>query len=145
MREQWRAIPDWEGIYEASTYGRVRSLDRTVTVRYRSGREDQPRVAGKILTPTTKSNGYQLVQLYEGGAKTWAHVQHLVLRAFVGDAPPGCEADTATASPTPTVSATCAIAHIPKSNAPRFADTGSSRRQPRLNNSPFELRRIVEN
>jgi hypothetical protein len=92
MREQWRAIPDWEGIYEASTYGRVRSLDRTVTVRYRSGREDQRRVAGKILTPTTKSNGYQLVQLYEGGAKTWAHVQHLVLRAFVGDAPPGCEA-----------------------------------------------------
>ena len=63
MREQWRAIPDWEGIYEASTYGRVRSLDRTVTVRYRSGREDQRRVAGKILTPTTKSNGYQLVSV----------------------------------------------------------------------------------
>jgi hypothetical protein len=145
MREQWRAIPDWEGIYEASTYGRVRSLDRTVTVRYRSGREDQPRVAGKILTPTTKSNGYQLVQLYEGGAKTWAHVQHLVLRAFVGDAPPGCEAGHRNGIPDDNRLSNLRYCTHSKSNAPRFADTGSSRRQPRLNNSPFELRRIVEN
>lgn len=28
--EEWVEIPGWEGFYEASTHGRVRSLDRMV-------------------------------------------------------------------------------------------------------------------
>lgn len=30
-RETWRAVPGWEGAYEVSDLGRVRSLDRLVT------------------------------------------------------------------------------------------------------------------
>ena len=35
--EQWKAIPGFEGIYDASTYGRIRSVDGKTTVSKRCG------------------------------------------------------------------------------------------------------------
>lgn len=30
ITEEWRAVPDYEGLYEVSSFGRVKSLDREV-------------------------------------------------------------------------------------------------------------------
>lgn len=51
--ETWKAIPGYEGIYEASDLGRVRSVDGKVTNSVRCGRR---RWKGRILK--TRGNSY---------------------------------------------------------------------------------------
>lgn len=74
MNEEWRAVPGFEGLYEVSDFGRVRSLDRLD----RLGR----RRAGILLRPGVASNGYPTVSLC--GRTHCVHA--LVLTAFVGPA-----------------------------------------------------------
>ncbi len=57
MAEIWKTIPGYEGYYEASTEGRVRSIPRTATGRWgRCNRQS------KILTPTPNGKGYMQVR-----------------------------------------------------------------------------------
>lgn len=81
--EQWRDIPGWEGYYQASNHGRVRSLDRVVQ------RSTLPQtVPGRVLSPGRKPNGYLYVRLSRPGNKNvLKYVHRAVLEAFVG-APP---------------------------------------------------------
>ena len=50
---QWRPIAGWEGFYEVSNRGRVRSMPRTIT--QSNGRPY--RVRGRILKPTPHRRG----------------------------------------------------------------------------------------
>lgn len=59
MKEQWKDIEGYEGQYQVSTHGRVRSLDRNIT--YSDGRV--ARFKGKMLTPTVASHGYPIVSI----------------------------------------------------------------------------------
>src|SRR5687768_9356939 len=72
--EEWRAIPGYEGRYEASDRGGVRSL-------YFAYRKPPP-PRYPLCTPST--DGYPCVGLSRGGA--WKHfrVHILVMLAFVG-------------------------------------------------------------
>lgn len=79
MAEKWRAVPGFEGRYEVSTLGRVRSLDRFDSI----GR----RVTGRIMKPTTDRDGYANVDLRNGYGRRSAQVHRLVLEAFVGPCP----------------------------------------------------------
>lgn len=84
--EQWKSIPHYEGYYEVSDQGRVRSLDRTiVTVQ---GRRTVP---GKALTPSTDALGRMVVNLSKGGKPKQFKVHRLVMRAFRGPCPDGME------------------------------------------------------
>ena len=57
--EEWKSISGYEGLYEVSSYGRVRSLDRYV--KYSNG---QIRLhKGRILSPKHNGNGYFIVCL----------------------------------------------------------------------------------
>lgn len=82
-QEEWRAVLGYEGQYEVSNRGQVRSLDRIITFpdgRYRRAR-------GRILKPwTLKRIGHQCVGL-AGKSRALVHV--LVLEAFVGPRPDG--------------------------------------------------------
>lgn len=71
--ERWRQIPGYEGFYEVSDLGRVRSLDRT-TARGR-------RVAGRNLSLIACASGYRQVGLHDGRQVTF-HVHRLVMAAF---------------------------------------------------------------
>lgn len=76
--EEWRPIPGYEGLYEASDHGRIRSLDRTIT---RNGRPS--RLQGRVLTPVGDGKyGYLRVGL---GRKNLKFVHRLVAEAFIGD------------------------------------------------------------
>lgn len=89
MKEEWRPIPGWEGYYEVSNGGRVRSLPRIITL---SNGVNQP-LKGKILSPANDGRTSHLrVNLFRGGKGTSTHVHRAVLEAFVGPCPDGMEA-----------------------------------------------------
>lgn len=91
MLEQWRAVVGFEGQYEVSDQGRVRSLDRVENWRRLVNGlpfEGPRRFKGKILTATPKAAGHLHVALGRGNR---FYVHHLVLTAFVGPQPTGQE------------------------------------------------------
>lgn len=85
--EQWRPANGFEGVYEVSSLGRVRSL--THTIRRADGGEWTYR--GRVLKagPTTK--GYLFVTFSRGAERHMRKVHRLVLEAFVGPCPEGME------------------------------------------------------
>lgn len=82
--ESWLPIAGYEGRYEVSNLGRVRSLDRV--------RSHGRRWKGRILKPNTTPGGYLIVNLYLDNAMRSHTVHRLVLTAFVGPASEGHEA-----------------------------------------------------
>lgn len=78
MEEAWKPIPGFEGRYEVSDLGRVRSLN------FRG-------VCGPAVMRTTKNhNGYHVVSLGSKPKKQF-RLHCLVLEAFVGPRPPGMQ------------------------------------------------------
>lgn len=81
--EQWRPVAGFEGLYEVSDEGRVRSFPRPVRVRGNGIRV----MGGKVLTPHPLNHGHQLVFLYPGHVARTVHA--LVAEAFLGPRPEG--------------------------------------------------------
>lgn len=83
MIEEWRPIKSWEGYYEVSNAGSVRSLDRII-----KGRHGPTRYRGRILRPGWGS-GYAVVSLVATGIgrKEQRYIHDLVLETFVGPKP----------------------------------------------------------
>ena len=84
MKEVWKAIPGYEGSYEVSDQGRVRSLDRVVACSGPVKGSYTSTKKGRILLPGPSNYGHLSVVL---GRRNTRMVHDLVLRAFVG-APP---------------------------------------------------------
>lgn len=78
MEESWKPVPGFGGHYEASSAGRVRSLDRFV----RGKNESQVLKPGRIMTPSTSRHGYLYVCLRFDGQKRGMKVHRLVAYAF---------------------------------------------------------------
>lgn len=83
----WRDVPGWEGFYEVSDQGVVRSLPRTVTSRVGIPRT----LKGRVMKQAT-TYGYQRVALTRDNQRIYLLVHRLVLSAFVGPCPDGMEA-----------------------------------------------------
>lgn len=93
MAEIWKSVPGYGGYYEASSLGRVRSIDRIVVKRHRSGKLIQQRYAGRLLKPCkTDELGHMVVHLGIDGKKMNVSVHRMVLLAFVGEPCDGQEA-----------------------------------------------------
>ena len=91
--ERWLPIPDWEGLYEVSDMGHVRSVDRWVYAHYGPVGNYEGRFRrGKTLKATVDSKGYPYVTLCRGQEdRQRIGVHALVMRAFVGPRPDGME------------------------------------------------------
>ena len=91
--EIWKPIPSLEGLYEVSSAGRVRSVDREVDgFSFNGGRAIKIRRKSHLLTQGTRGRGYRYVCLSANG-KSWKEsIQKLVLTAFVGPRPDGMHA-----------------------------------------------------
>ena len=77
--EEWRPVVGYEGRYEVSSWGRVKSLPRA-------------RTKGGLLTPFPRGeNNYPSITLRDGSEKRSHHVHTLVMVAFVGPRPDGME------------------------------------------------------
>ncbi|WP_414021392.1 NUMOD4 motif-containing HNH endonuclease [Microbacterium aurugineum] len=80
--ERWCPVPGYEGLYEVSDQGRVRSLDRI-------GLAGQ-RLTGRTLRPQRNSkSGHVVVALYRDGRKSFRKVHQVVAEAFIGPRPLG--------------------------------------------------------
>lgn len=86
--ERWLPVVGFEGFYEVSSFGRVRSLDRTV-ITSNSAR----RYRGKMLSSYVNvgTRGYPFVRLSSPQLRGNYAVHVLVLTAHVGPCPPGQE------------------------------------------------------
>lgn len=68
--EEWKPIPDFEGIYEVSNYGRIKSLARNGT-------------KGGLLKQHIDRYGYLKVVLHKGNKPYYFTVHRLVANAFI--------------------------------------------------------------
>lgn len=81
--EYWKPIPGYEGFYEVSDHGNVRSLLRKVEY----GKHGLTVYKGREIKQTLLKNGYLSVKLSNFDGPKTRYVHHLVLRAFVGQRP----------------------------------------------------------
>lgn len=77
--EMWEDIEGYEGTYQVSNQGRVRSLDRHII--YNTGVKRFHK--GKILTPEIDRYGYERVDLRESGKHNKQFVHRIVAKAFI--------------------------------------------------------------
>jgi len=86
--ERWRPIAGYEGAYEVSDFGRVRSMARYVG----HGRGvSMRRVRARFLRSRPNPGGYLSVNLNYDATQKTCPVHRLVLEAFVGPCPRGNE------------------------------------------------------
>ena len=74
MKEIWKDVIGYEGLYQVSNRGRVKSLERLST----NGRC----LKGKILK-TYKRNGYNRISLSKNGKNNWFSTHRLVAESFL--------------------------------------------------------------
>ena len=78
--EVWKPVPNYEGLYEVSNLGRVRSLDHFVS----SGIKHNKKVIkkGKLLNPSF-CRGYKKITLSKDNKRVSKQVHRLVAQAFL--------------------------------------------------------------
>jgi hypothetical protein len=72
INEKWLPVREYEGIYEISSIGRVRSLRKN-----------------RLLSPWVSKKGYFIVDLTKEGVRTHRSIHSLVAEAFIGKRPNG--------------------------------------------------------
>lgn len=77
--EEWRAVAGYEGLYEVSNLGRVRSLDRVVINKLGQRRH----IKGQIIKVIPKENGYLHINVWENRKPIHKYVHRLVAEAFI--------------------------------------------------------------
>lgn len=78
--EVWKDIPGYEGLYQVSNTGKIKSMNY--------GRTGAP----GILTPGNAGSGYKCVELSNADKKLRKHLVHrLVWKTFVGPIPEGMQ------------------------------------------------------
>lgn len=85
--EVWKPVVGYEGYYEVSNLGNVKSLDRLV----RSKNNVVKKLKGKKTKTINGSNGRIQVMLWRNNTQKMKYVSHLVAEAFIGPRPEGLE------------------------------------------------------
>jgi hypothetical protein len=76
MKEIWKSIPNYEGLYEASNLGRIKSCCRFNL--------KGALIQEKILKPYILNTGYLMVNLYKNKIMKHCYIHRLIMLAFKG-------------------------------------------------------------
>jgi len=79
MKEEWKDIEGYEGLYQVSNLGNVKSLKRVIV---KKNGVSLP-IEEKILKPSIASHGYRVVVLANKGQLKQMLIHRLVAKAFV--------------------------------------------------------------
>lgn len=74
--ESWKDIPEYEGLYQASSEGRVRSLNKHGA--------DGRFIKGGVMSPSISGNGYLSIGLRKQGKRRFYSVHRLIAESFIG-------------------------------------------------------------
>ena len=78
IKEEWKDIKNYEGLYQVSNLGKVKSLERA-----KSNGRGLVKTEEKILTQDITNWGYYRVALYKDGIRKYYKVHRLVAEAFI--------------------------------------------------------------
>lgn len=78
MEEIWKDIKNYEGLYQISNFGNVKSFDRYVIDIYKT-----QFIKGKNIKPFNNGNGYMVVSLAKNGKRKNKYIHRLVAEAFL--------------------------------------------------------------
>jgi hypothetical protein len=81
MEEEWRDIEGYEGCYQVSNIGRVKSLSRAV----RNGKGTTRKIPERIRKPQDHSHGYLFVALHESEEYFNFYIHRLVALHFIAN------------------------------------------------------------
>ena len=81
MKEIWKDIPDYEGIYQVSNLGRIKSLERKI---WNVKNNSYSKLKCKILKQSLTGKGYLAVNLHKNGIKKTKTIHVLVAICFLG-------------------------------------------------------------
>lgn len=85
MQEEWRPVVGYEGLYEVSNLGRVKSLPR----KWITGKNIVMSHNGKILNQRIDAYGYLIVNFCCNGIEKRKKVHQLVAQSFLNHIPNG--------------------------------------------------------
>ena len=80
MKEIWKDIAGYEGLYQASDKGRIRSLSHYAKNNVNGG---QRMTKGRVLTPYKLPSGYLMVKLSKSEARKKISVHRLIALTFI--------------------------------------------------------------
>ena len=80
QNEIWKVVVGYEGIYEVSSLGRIRSLDRI-----KIGSRHNSKLKGKLLSLRVVNHGYRAVILQNNNLKKNLAVHRIVAEAFIAN------------------------------------------------------------
>lgn len=83
MSEVWKQIKGYEGIYEVSSYGRVRSMEHKARHKSRTGNEFQVTYKGRNRSLWTDKQGRKYLNVKCNGKMKSFRVHRLVAEAFI--------------------------------------------------------------
>lgn len=72
MKEIWKDIPDYEGLYQVSNLGRIKSLPRNGTIKKE-----------RILKQTLDTTGYLTIGLHKDNKVKKVNVHRLIAKTFI--------------------------------------------------------------
>jgi hypothetical protein len=81
---EWKPVKDYEGLYEVSSEGQVRSLpSRVKYVHPNTGKECSRANHGRVLKYSSGGIGYAIVHLCDGERRDTRYVHRIVAEAFL--------------------------------------------------------------
>lgn len=81
--EEWKPIPGYEGLYEASSFGKVKSLRREEIYRKRNGIISTRIREERILKPNAGRNNHQRITLCKDGKTNVLLLHRVIASAFI--------------------------------------------------------------
>lgn len=83
MDEIWKDIEGYEGLYQVSNLGNVKSLDRNFVVLNKKGFKQHIRQKGRLLKKQNGSCGYKIVNLSKDNIHKTHMIHRLVAKTFL--------------------------------------------------------------
>lgn len=83
VQEIWKPISGYEGWYEVSNLGNIRSLDREIEQWSRYGHNVIRKIKGHMIAQSDNGYGYAIVKLTKNQNRDCRYVHRLVAEAFI--------------------------------------------------------------